>query len=95
MAKEERYTAIGRRKRSVAKVVLTNGTGKITVNDKDVLYHLIKKVSVRASAFQSHSKDASDVDTTPEEDAAEIVHEVKQEMIDDANVQSPDDWGTW
>ena len=38
MAKKEenRFTAIGRRKRSVAKVVLTNGTGKITVNGKDV-----------------------------------------------------------
>ena len=36
MAKENKYTAIGRRKRSVAKVTLINGTGKITVNGKDV-----------------------------------------------------------
>ena len=36
MAKKTEYTAIGRRKRSVAKVTLTNGTGKITVNGKDV-----------------------------------------------------------
>lgn len=35
MAKNK-YAAIGRRKRSVAKVTLTNGTGKITVNGKDV-----------------------------------------------------------
>ena len=33
---ENKYAAIGRRKRSVAKVTLTNGTGKITVNGKDV-----------------------------------------------------------
>ena len=33
---EKKYTAIGRRKRSVAKVTLINGTGKITVNGKDV-----------------------------------------------------------
>ena len=33
---EKKYTAIGRRKRSVAKVILINGTGKITVNGKDV-----------------------------------------------------------
>ncbi len=33
---EKKYTAIGRRKRSVAKVVLINGTGKITINGKDV-----------------------------------------------------------
>ena len=36
MAKENRYTAIGRRKRSVAKVALTPGKGNITVNGKDV-----------------------------------------------------------
>lgn len=36
MAKEAKYTAIGRRKRSVAKVTLTKGTGVITVNGKDV-----------------------------------------------------------
>ncbi len=33
---EKKYTAIGRRKRSVAKVTLISGTGKITVNGKDV-----------------------------------------------------------
>ena len=33
---ENKYAAIGRRKRSVAKVVLINGTGKITINGKDV-----------------------------------------------------------
>ena len=36
MAKEEKFTAIGRRKKSVAKVVLTPGKGNITVNGKDV-----------------------------------------------------------
>ena len=36
MAKENKYTAIGRRKRSVAKVTLTLGKGNITVNGKDV-----------------------------------------------------------
>ena len=33
---EKKYTAIGIRKRSVAKFTLINGTGKITVNGKDV-----------------------------------------------------------
>ena len=33
---ETKYTALGRRKRSVAKVTLVKGTGKITVNGKDV-----------------------------------------------------------
>ena len=36
MAKKTEYTAIGRRKRSVAKVTITPGKGIITVNGKDV-----------------------------------------------------------
>ena len=36
MAEKAKYTAIGRRKRSVAKVTLVAGNGKITVNGKDV-----------------------------------------------------------
>ena len=36
MAKETRYSAIGRRKSSVAKVTITPGKGVITVNGKDV-----------------------------------------------------------
>ena len=37
MAKEmKKYTGTGRRKTSVARVTLTPGTGKITVNGKDV-----------------------------------------------------------
>lgn len=41
MAKEEaRYTAVGRRKRSTANVILTKGTGKITVNGGDVKDYL-------------------------------------------------------
>ena len=36
MAKTNTYQATGRRKRSVAKVTLTSGKGKITVNGQDV-----------------------------------------------------------
>ena len=36
MAETKKYTALGRRKRSVAKVTLVKGSGKITVNGKDV-----------------------------------------------------------
>ena len=36
MAETKKYTALGRRKRSVAKVTLTPGKGNITVNGKDV-----------------------------------------------------------
>lgn len=36
MASKQEWKATGRRKRSVAQVTLTGGTGKITVNGKDV-----------------------------------------------------------
>ena len=36
MAKETKYSAVGRRKSSVAKVTITPGKGVITVNGKDV-----------------------------------------------------------
>ena len=36
MAEAKTYTALGRRKRSVAKVTLVSGKGNITVNGKDV-----------------------------------------------------------
>lgn len=67
----------------------------IRVSNKVVLHRLIRKVSVRASAFQSHSKGASDIDTTPEENAADIVKDVIEEMNSDPNIQKPEDWETW
>ena len=36
MAKKQVWTATGRRKKSIAKVTLTGGTGNIVVNGKDV-----------------------------------------------------------
>lgn len=36
MVKKAKYYATGRRKRSIAKVCLQKGTGKITINTKDV-----------------------------------------------------------
>lgn len=86
------------------KAVLATFTGStesvITVNDKHTLKALIRKVSVRASEFQSHSKQSSDVSTTPEEDSAKIVQDVQTEIkqenggVDPINI--PDsDWGNW
>ena len=73
----------------------------IAVNDKHTLKALIRKVSVRASEFQSHSKQTSDVETTPEEDSANIVKEVKDDISQEAgasgNPIKVDDsgWGDW
>ena len=87
------------------KNVLATFTGTpesvIAVNDKHTLKALIRKVSVRASEFQSHSKQTSDVETTPEEDSANIVKEVKDEISQEAgasgNPIKVDDsgWGDW
>ena len=87
------------------KTVLATFTGTpesvITVNDKHTLKALIRIVSVRASEVQSHSKQTSDVETTPEEDSANIVKEVTEEISQEAgasgNPIKVDDsgWGDW
>ena len=87
------------------KDVLATFTGTsesvIAVNDKHTLKALIRKVSVRASEFQSHSKQASDIETTPEEDSAKIVQDVNTEISQEAGGSGApikvDDsgWGDW
>ena len=47
MAKEKQvYTGTGRRKTSVARVTLTKGTGKITINGRDVNEYFPHKTMV-------------------------------------------------
>lgn len=41
------YTATGRRKTSVARVRLTPGTGKVTINRRDVADYLMRETLVR------------------------------------------------
>lgn len=90
------------------KDVLAKFTGTpesvITVHDKKTLKILIKKVSVRASEFQSHSKQSSDVITSAEEDSAAIAKEVSTEIAGDKisttssgtiDVSIDSDWGEW
>ena len=43
MAEAKKYTAVGRRKRSIARVTLTEGTGKITINGEDVKFMQIMR----------------------------------------------------
>jgi uncharacterized protein YegL len=82
------------------KAVLGTFTGTpesvIEVKDKHTLKTLIRKVSVRASKFQSHSKQSSDVVTTAEEDSAAIAGEVKKEIAADGiDVSIDPSWGKW
>ena len=79
-----------------------NSEAVIEVNDKHTLKMLIRKVSVRASEFQSHSKQATDVTTTPAEDSANIVNEVKNDIVREQqdsghsiDVNSDPTWGKW
>ena len=90
------------------KDVLAQFTGTpesvITVHDKQTLKVLIKKVSVRASEFQSHSKQSSDVVTSAEEDSAAIAKEVSTDIAGDnatitnsgtLDVMMDSSWGQW
>lgn len=67
----------------------------IEVHDKYTLKTLIRKVSVRASKFQSRSKQSGDVATTPEEDSAAIARESKTEIDADNTNSNNQDWGQW
>ena len=65
MAEKNKYTAIGRRKRSVAKVTLTSGKGTITVNGKDVNEYMPYKTLVMDLVQPlelTESKDKYDID---------------------------------
>lgn len=82
--------------------VLSQFTGNseaiLDARDTATLKKMIHKVSVRASEFQSHSKQSTDTITSPEEDSANIVASVVNEVTQDnsAPVTSDDnDWGIW
>ena len=84
------------------RLVLAEFTGNpeaiLDAKDTATLKKMIHKVSVRASEFQSHSKQSSDVVTTPEEDSANIVSAVVKDVDqdNDTGIQSDDnDWGNW
>lgn len=70
----------------------------LDAKDTATLKKMIHKVSVRASEFQSHSKQSSDVITTAEEDSGNIVKTVMNDVNDDNNggIDVDDnDWGSW
>ena len=82
--------------------VLTQFTGNpeaiLDAKDTATLKKMIHKVSVRASEFQSHSKQSADTITSPEEDSADIVASVVNDVAQDTTtpVTSDDnDWGSW
>lgn len=84
--------------RSVLAAFTGNPEAILDAKDEATLKKMIHKVSVRASEFQSHSKQSADTITTPEEDAANIVSSVINDVDQDTStpVTSNDsDWGNW
>lgn len=64
---ESVYTATGRRKRSIARVKLTNGKGKITVNGVDVneyMPHETLVIDLKQPLVLTETLDKVDVDAT-------------------------------
>jgi uncharacterized protein YegL len=84
--------------RSVLAQFTGNPEAILDAKDTATLKKMIHKVSVRASEFQSHSKQSADTVTSPIEDSADIVAAVVQEVDEDNGtlVSSDDnDWGNW
>lgn len=84
--------------RSVLAAFTGNPEAILCANDTATLKKMIHKVSVRASEFQSHSKQSGDSIASPEEDSADIVAAVMNDITQDvtAPLTSDDnDWGSW
>lgn len=75
-----------------------NAESILDARDKSTLKKMIHKVSVRASEFQSHSKQTGDGMSSAEEDAASIVKDVIVDVdseIKTTPASGSDDWGNW
>ena len=84
------------------RAVLAQFTGNpeaiLDAKDTATLKKMIHKVSVRASEFQSHSKQSTDIVTAPEDDSANIVATVAKEVDEDNGTPvtaDDNDWGQW
>lgn len=84
--------------RSVLARFTGNPEAILDAKDTATLKKMIHKVSVRASEFQSHSKQSADTITAPDQDSADIVAAVVKDVDEDngASVSADDnDWGNW
>ena len=75
-----------------------NAEAILDAKDTNTLKKMIHKVSVRASEFQSHSKQSAETVSTPEQDAADIVNAVEFDVNNEESggVSTDDsDWGDW
>lgn len=84
--------------RAVLAAFTGNSEAILNAKDTATLKKMIHKVSVRASEFQSHSKLSADIITSPEEDSADIVASVVNDVVQDTATHvtsDDDDWGSW
>ena len=86
--------------RDVLEKFTGNSEAILDAKDTNSLKKMIHKVSVRASEFQSHSKQSQDTVTTPEEDSAEIAKQVIFDVDNEiksgsSDIIDSDDWGEW
>jgi uncharacterized protein YegL len=80
--------------RKVLEAFTGNAEAILEANDQNTLKKMIRKVSVRASEFQSHSKQSADVLSSPEEDSANIVKDVVDEIREEKEADL-EEWGSW
>lgn len=88
----------GESDRSVLAQFTGNSEAILDARDTATLKKMIHKVSVRASEFQSHSKQSADTITSSDQDSADIVASVQQEINSDTEAgvsADDDDWGKW
>lgn len=72
-----------------------NSEAILDAKDQNTLKKMIHKVSVRASEFQSHSKQSEDTLSSPEEDSADIVNAVVNEVEQEESGNDNGEWGEW
>ena len=82
--------------RSVLEAFTGNSEAILDAKDQSTLKKMIHKVSVRASEFQSHSKQSGETISSPEEDAANIVKDVADEIAaDNGGIETQPEWENW
>lgn len=81
--------------RNVLEAFTGNSEAILDAKDQNTLKKMIHKVSVRASEFQSHSKQSDDTLSSPEEDSADIVNAVVNEVKQEESGNDKGEWGEW
>lgn len=84
--------------RSVLAQFTGNQEAILDAKDTATLKKMIHKVSVRASEFQSHSKQSADIITSPDQDSADIAAAVAKDVDEDNGTpvsEDDNDWGNW